>query len=342
MSETIEVLLVDLKPSPFKKHMCEGKLDQDDVDHLAVSIKRWKWWGGLRGRKLKDGSVQIAFGHRRIAAAIQACGRDARMKIICEDYSDVDMLHLFAIENEYRSLTKQERVHLVALLRKWLTKHQEDCCAPERGNLQHVHGGPSCISEFIGGAGWSNQRVSELLSQVNPPEPTAPTPDTTQEAIHEAVETAVSPIQDQSTESVGVKDSMPETRTLSPEHQAYEDRLNAQREAERSPFLPGEGPVERHLRERREREDAAIQAAKAQDDKERTERENRKVRDSAGSAKGLVRSLQSTFKTYEKRFETELSWERVGELLLEEYRSVRVELVKLKNLLQKQIEQLHE
>jgi len=156
----------EIQPSPFKKNICGGKIPQVRVDDLAKSIKTWKWWGGLLGRQLPDGTVQLAFGHSRLAAVIQAYGENQEIGVSCDDRTDDEMLHLLSIENDYRSLDDNERLDLVKLLQRWLTRYPENCRAPASGNSRHQHAGPSCIQDFIGGAGWTNQRISELLSKL--------------------------------------------------------------------------------------------------------------------------------------------------------------------------------
>lgn len=72
-------------------------IDEDNVKKLVDSVKTHGFWSGLTGRRV-NGTIQIAAGHHRVEAAIQAGEKFAPM-FIENDWTDADMVKVYAGEN---------------------------------------------------------------------------------------------------------------------------------------------------------------------------------------------------------------------------------------------------
>jgi len=72
--------------------------------------------------------------------------------------------------------------------------------------VQHQHAGPSCIQDFIGGAGWTKQRVSEWLSRLKTGVVQQKQSATSQDQNQAENQTTIQPILDEGTERPGVSE----------------------------------------------------------------------------------------------------------------------------------------
>src|SRR6266566_3600219 len=174
------VALGDLKPNPFKKLICEGKLDDFKVRELAGSINDNGFWDRLVGRE-KDGETQIAFGHHTVSAGKKALGKDYVTSIQILPLSDADMLRMLAAENATNKTDSVEAqvdvVRVVQIeLRKSLDAGEPWCesCADllsksdKKSNMGRpiACGSQRCITHFLNTTEvtWTQPRVSELLT----------------------------------------------------------------------------------------------------------------------------------------------------------------------------------
>lgn len=136
-------------------------------------MKKDDLWEAWVGRRTKDG-IEIAFGHHRLAAAIELFGKNHKVSVqIAEDDSDGAMKRKLVNENNKKNQAPAERIASVVLIRKHLIAHPEDCVIPapsagmtskqKSGASRHEHGSSACISAFLGSEGWSERTVAELL-----------------------------------------------------------------------------------------------------------------------------------------------------------------------------------
>ncbi len=177
-----KVRLLELKPNPFKKYIREGQLYQDRIEKLKESINRFGnenggFWKGLRGREIEDGSIELCFGHHRIAAAIEVFGSSVVMLMpvfAVGECSDDDMFDYLFAENSYRSLSAEERTDSVKLA---VAKTRHDLNrVPNLGTLLNPEVNPEDfdpewtsprrLERVMGLGNWPNQRISEILGQL--------------------------------------------------------------------------------------------------------------------------------------------------------------------------------
>jgi hypothetical protein len=304
----MKVLVGSLLPNPFDK----GSLDPEVVVRLQESIRLLPDRVRLEVRKSSSvGYWECVDGKHRVAAIKAECGQLEMVEVELKDLSDKQMFLGWIYLNfarrtagdvEWRMLVEQAKQYLIA--------NPTECTrqVSTAGHLQGSkgcqtgeHGSSRCISVFLGIEGLSFQKVARLLSKNE---------EVQKEAVKQRVE-------------ANVPTSMIELPTEPRARMAAiienETRRSESFEAERQAII--------HQRE----QGAKAEVQKAQD---------KKTRASAGSAVSLVRSLQSTHRTYSKRFEEDLDFYKVGELTRQEANSLRVELVKLGVLLKKQLDQL--
>jgi hypothetical protein len=93
----MRVDLKSLKPNPFRNFKVDP-IDDQVVAALKDSIKNnpASFWGGVVARK-KNGSIELAFGHHRVKAAIAAGIREDDIKVA--DIPDSEMILMYATEN---------------------------------------------------------------------------------------------------------------------------------------------------------------------------------------------------------------------------------------------------
>jgi ParB-like chromosome segregation protein Spo0J len=85
-----------LKPNPFRPFDIDP-LEEEAAEDIKQSIADTGFWGGIPVRKLKDGTLEIGAGHKRIYAAIKLGIFQADLPV--KPYSDSDMVRLYATEN---------------------------------------------------------------------------------------------------------------------------------------------------------------------------------------------------------------------------------------------------
>lgn len=92
----MNVTLSSLKPNPFRLFAVDP-IDQEAVGALTESIKEDGFWGGVVCRVNDQGEIEVAAGHHRVAAAINAGISEADVFIGRID--DAAMIRIYAREN---------------------------------------------------------------------------------------------------------------------------------------------------------------------------------------------------------------------------------------------------
>lgn len=147
----MRVELKSIKPNPFRNFKIDP-IDPTVVESLKQSIKENPagFWGGVVARK-NNGSIELAFGHHRIRAAIAAGIREDDIKIV-PDISDADMIRMYANENAtQRGNSGTAVAGSVASAVRYLLKGSLIGELPE-------------IRQLVDGIGWSI--VLEFLSNI--------------------------------------------------------------------------------------------------------------------------------------------------------------------------------
>lgn len=91
------VELKSLKPNPLRDFTVDP-VDEDRVKDLKDSIEEDGFWGGVVGRRIKGGEIQVAAGWHRVKAAIAAGLRSADI-FIAPQMTDGDMVRIYCREN---------------------------------------------------------------------------------------------------------------------------------------------------------------------------------------------------------------------------------------------------
>ena len=90
------VPLSKIKDNPWRNRK-RNPLDENRVEAIGESIGTTEFWVGVYGRQLKDGTVEIAFGHHRVAAAKAEGLKEIPIEI--QTFTDGDMLIRMSREN---------------------------------------------------------------------------------------------------------------------------------------------------------------------------------------------------------------------------------------------------
>jgi flagellar biosynthesis GTPase FlhF len=91
------VELKSLKPNPLRDFTVDP-VDEDRVKDLKGSIEEDGFWGGVVGRRIKGGEIEVAAGWHRVKAAIAAGLRSADI-FIAPQMTDGDMVRIYSREN---------------------------------------------------------------------------------------------------------------------------------------------------------------------------------------------------------------------------------------------------
>ena len=157
----IKVALKNLRPNPFKKKISGGRLDPEKIKILEQSIRRFGFWGGLVGRMGDDGKVEIAFGHHRVAAAINVLGKDYETYVGVRPSTDAEMIRTMALEmSTTESVDELELFDYAALAYERLKKHP---CT--RNHRQSVKSKPErCLIAMLGLA-WEDDGMRRIARE---------------------------------------------------------------------------------------------------------------------------------------------------------------------------------
>lgn len=165
------VRLKDLKPNPYKKDICGGHIDEYVVSQIKESASKTSFWEQWVVRE-KDGEYQMAFGHHRLAAALELYGPEYEVSVQVEPYTDEQMLIALADENAGGEESVEAQVDVIRIARNHLRKHPEACKQQVSGNRTAVkkhgheqecqHGSVRCLLAFLGEKNWSKTKVADL------------------------------------------------------------------------------------------------------------------------------------------------------------------------------------
>lgn len=157
----IKVALRDLRPNPFRKKINGGKLDPEKVERLEESVGLDGFWDCLVGRE-RDGKIEIAFGHHRVAAATNVLGKDYETWISIDDLPRERMIRMMANENSASDgASEQDQIDMVGLARNWLKRHPESCksfVTSETNEHSSRFGGLLMRPKITQGVPWKNWR----------------------------------------------------------------------------------------------------------------------------------------------------------------------------------------
>ena len=92
----MKVELKKLKPNPFRDFKVDP-IDPEAVKALVKSIEENTFWSGVIARKIKGGDIQIAAGHTRTYAAMEAGVTHADITV--GNFDDQAMIRIYATEN---------------------------------------------------------------------------------------------------------------------------------------------------------------------------------------------------------------------------------------------------
>jgi hypothetical protein len=97
-------------------------MDQEAVERLKLSIEQDGFWGGVVCRQLPDGTLQIAAGHHRVAAALAAGITEADL-FVAEAMEDAALIRVYARENAtQRGVSSTALAGTVAAALKYVAK----------------------------------------------------------------------------------------------------------------------------------------------------------------------------------------------------------------------------
>lgn len=98
-AELWTIPLSRLLANPFRS-LNRYPIRRDKVETLRESIRATGFWPNVVGRPgKKRGTVEIAYGHHRRAAALEELGPDAKVNVLVTDLTDGAMLQIMAREN---------------------------------------------------------------------------------------------------------------------------------------------------------------------------------------------------------------------------------------------------
>ncbi len=92
--------LRNVRPNPFRD-IDNYPIRRDKVDALKASMESTDFWNNLNGRCIKKSptTIEIAYGHHRLAALKEIYGPNHEIDIITKNHSDGVMLKMMAAEN---------------------------------------------------------------------------------------------------------------------------------------------------------------------------------------------------------------------------------------------------
>jgi len=151
------VRISDIDKNPFRKYSVYA-IQRDKVDKLKESIHKTGFWKTVTGRYSPDptkaGRVEIAFGHHRIAAALEVYKPEDTIPIIIETLSDDEMRERMIRENkaEYGCLPAAID-DAVKAARDFLDGNREEAeklLKADRSDVKRVRVGAPAIAKYTG------------------------------------------------------------------------------------------------------------------------------------------------------------------------------------------------
>jgi hypothetical protein len=167
------VKLKDLKPNPYKEKIQGGFIEQTVVEQIKESALKTSFWEQWVARENSKGDYELAFGHHRLAAAIELYGSNYEVSVQVEPYTDAQMLIALADENTGSEESVAAQVDVIRLARSYLRNYPaackqqvSDCRTPvqKHGHEQECqHGSVRCLLAFLGEVNWSKTKIADLV-----------------------------------------------------------------------------------------------------------------------------------------------------------------------------------
>jgi ParB-like chromosome segregation protein Spo0J len=141
----MQVTLADLEPNPTRDLRVDP-IDPLVVTELRISIQQDGFWGGIICNRTSDGRLQIAAGHHRVCAALEA-GIEKADVFVGRDLSWDDLVRIYARENAtQRGTSGTARAGTVAAAVRCILMNEFD------GDLNSDHRSDSQV--MTKGVGW--------------------------------------------------------------------------------------------------------------------------------------------------------------------------------------------
>ena len=135
----------DVKPNPYRD-LKSNPLLKEKVAELKSSIETTGFWNNVMVRKSQNGEYQLAYGHHRVSAAIEAGLENA--DFIVKELTDAQMIQVMDAENRetYQcspaSVIESVKAVVAALADGTIPPFEID----PKTNLQHIRQAPSYVA----------------------------------------------------------------------------------------------------------------------------------------------------------------------------------------------------
>ncbi len=162
----------DISPNPFR-HIGRYPIRRDKIAALRESLRATGFWGNIVARP-KNGKVEIAYGHHRLAALKEEYGLNEEVDLIVRKLGDEAMLQIMARENmeEWGSSAVVEHETIRAVVEAYA---QDRVRLSEVGpgvNKSQIRYAPSFIPGDAGRARaprpYTGQTIAEFIGWVKP------------------------------------------------------------------------------------------------------------------------------------------------------------------------------
>lgn len=136
----MKIKLSELNSNPFKKHVNDGKLNQDRIDMLKESIDHGTLPEYFTARK-HNGKYELASGHHRASALKSVKGSNYEVEVGIVDFSDEQMLIDMVRENiTQRDTDFHDTRGGIVLARDWLQSGETTVKSFDGGFVKHKGG----------------------------------------------------------------------------------------------------------------------------------------------------------------------------------------------------------
>jgi hypothetical protein len=161
----MKVQIGKLEPNPYRD-MANYPIDEVKVKALCDSINQTGFWDNILGRE-KDGRVQIAYGHHRLAALKRVMALTDVIDIPVKTLSDGMMIKIMANENmEEWKVSPRVIDETVRVTKKFLEENPEEMAKvkiPQAPAETKRSKETSLIAAFLG---WGTWRVDGALERL--------------------------------------------------------------------------------------------------------------------------------------------------------------------------------
>jgi len=122
----MKIKIKEIEPNPFKKHIQNGKLNQNRIEMFKESIHHGTLPENFRIRKY-NGEYQVCSGHHRLESLKQVKGEDYEVFVDVVDFSDEQMLIDMVRENiTQRDTDYHDTREGIVIARDWLQSKAQD------------------------------------------------------------------------------------------------------------------------------------------------------------------------------------------------------------------------